>query len=322
MNAETFREWLDRQGHHTLRTCSSFWYDAAPRVLQAFPYHWTVQPQEAELIGLLRRERAVCLRYSTTVDSPKGCISYHAVCGRKGYSLNDLSGRSRQNVRIGLKNCTIELISLERLAEEGWNLEADTSDRQNRESQFTNKSFRKKILSARGLPGFEAWGAIVKGSLAAYILAVQTGETIELLQQACHRDHLKQRINNALSFSLTQMFLNRSEIKSVFYTLQSLDAPASIDEFKFRMGYVPMPVRQRVVFHPFVTPLANQVAYECLSAIANYWPKRRLLAKAKGLLRFYLQGEKPLSIQEWPPSLLDAKGSISGSQRELADPPK
>jgi hypothetical protein len=77
-----------------------------------------------------------------------------------------------------------------------------------------------------------------------------------------------------------------------------------------------------VVFHPFVTPLANQVAYECLSAIANYWPKRRLLAKAKGLLRFYLQGEKPLSIQEWPPSLLDAKGSISGSQRELADPPK
>ncbi len=84
---------------------------------------------------------------------------------------------------------------------------------------------------------------------------------------------------------------------------------------------VTVAVASNEMARPIIAKLVN-VSLECLSAIANYWPKRRLLAKAKGLLRFYLQGEKPLSIQEWPPSLLDAKGSISGSQRELADPPK
>ena len=37
MNSETFAEWLRRQGHRVYRTASSYWYEAGPRVLQAFP---------------------------------------------------------------------------------------------------------------------------------------------------------------------------------------------------------------------------------------------------------------------------------------------
>ena len=305
MNAEIFGEWLKRQGHHVIKTRTIYWYNAAPLVFQAFPYNWTVHPNDNELIGLLSRERGICLRYSTTVGSPVGCISYHAVCNRKSYGLLDLSSKTRQNVRTGLKSCTVEQIPLERLADEGWKIEADTCDRQGRKSQFTATGFRKRILAAKGLPGFEAWGAIVKGNLAAYILAFQMGDTIEMLMQACHRDFLKRRVNNALSFTLTQMFLNRNEIKSIFHTLQSLDAPASIDEFKFRMGYVPMSVRQRVVFHPILKPFAVNRSYALLDALSKHKPKSRMIAKAKGLLRFYLQGERPLIDQEWPEPLLN-----------------
>ena len=73
MNADIFAEWLRIQGHNVVRTTSSYWYDASPRIYQAFPYHWLIQPTEIELLSLLRQKRAIALRYSTPIESPLGC---------------------------------------------------------------------------------------------------------------------------------------------------------------------------------------------------------------------------------------------------------
>jgi hypothetical protein len=72
MNAEAFAEWLRRQGHHVVRTASCYWYDVGPRVYQAFPYHWIVDPVEDELIEVFRKGIAIALRYSTALDGPFG----------------------------------------------------------------------------------------------------------------------------------------------------------------------------------------------------------------------------------------------------------
>jgi len=111
MNADIFAEWLRRQGHSVVRTTSSYWYDKSSRVYQAFPYHWVINPTEEELIDLLRKKRAIALRYSTPVGSVSGCISYHVVYDEPSYTLDGLDRRSRQNIRKGLKNCRVEPIS-------------------------------------------------------------------------------------------------------------------------------------------------------------------------------------------------------------------
>ena len=72
MNAETFAEWMRRQGHHVFRTASSYWYDAGPRVLQAFPYHWLITPDEKEIRDLMLRHGIAAVRYSTPLDFPDG----------------------------------------------------------------------------------------------------------------------------------------------------------------------------------------------------------------------------------------------------------
>ena len=59
MNAEIFSEWLRRQGYIVVKTESSYWYDAWPRVFQAYPYHWVIQPEQAEINALLRVELRV-----------------------------------------------------------------------------------------------------------------------------------------------------------------------------------------------------------------------------------------------------------------------
>jgi len=317
MNAEIFAEWLRRQGYKVTQTSSSYWYEANPRVYQAYPYHRVIQPDEEELSTLLRQNQAIALRYSTPIDNPLGCISYHAVIDQPDYALEKLDRRSRQNIRTGLKNCSVENISIERLAEEGWALEEDTANRQQREIASSQEAWRRRYMAAADLPGFEAWGALVDGRLVASLLAFQCGDCCELISQQCHRDFLNIRVNNALTFVATQTINSRPGVQSIFYALQSLDAPPSVDEFKFRMGYYAKPLRQRVVFHPWIRSQANGFTHALLLKLLKRNPSSRLFAKAEGMLRFYRLGLQPLTAQEWPDRLAESKEKLLGLQNTV-----
>ena len=307
MNAGIFAEWLRAQGYHVFRTASSYWYDAGPRVLQAFPYHWVIRPTEKELLDCLVQNRAIALRYSTPVDNTVGRLSYHAVYDKPNYKLNDLERRTRQNIRKGMKNCRVESVPFELLAEDGWLLETDTATRQGRKVMMSKDIWRKRYLSAADLPGFEAWGAFAEDRLVASLITFQMEDCCEMISQQCHRDYLKARVNNALSFLITQKMVERIGIKSIFYTIQSLNAPASVDEFKFRMGYRAKPVRQRIVFHPVLAPIFNKFTYSVVQRIFNQKPENSSLAKMEGMLRYYLEGKYPLTEQDWPNCLIGCK---------------
>jgi hypothetical protein len=309
-SVETFACWLERQGRRVVRTESSCWHSEGVRALQAFPYHWTIEPGERELVELLWKQRAVCLRYSAPICSPLGCVSYHVVREGPGYDLQSLGKWARKNVRRGLRNCCVEAISFDRLAEEGWALQCDTLKRQQRRLRVTAEDWRVRCLAAKDLPGFEAWAAMVSRRLAASVITFRMDDCVYLLSQQCHHEFLTAHVNNSLSFRVTQEMLRRSGVRSVFYSLHSLDASASMDEFKFRMGYAARVVRQRVLFHPVLERLANPSVHALVRAARVLIPGHPVLAKAEGLLRFRLQGKRPLSQQDYPASLV----------RQLADP--
>ncbi len=79
MNAETFATWLRRQRYQVYRTPSSYWFNAGPHVLQAFPYHWQITPGRNETDVLMLKHGIIALRYSTPLTSLKGKVSYHVV---------------------------------------------------------------------------------------------------------------------------------------------------------------------------------------------------------------------------------------------------
>jgi hypothetical protein len=306
VNTDVFAEWLRRQGHHVERTVSSYWFDQGPRTYQAFPYHWLIEPRHDELVDFLRRTRGIGLRFSTPLTASEGQISYHAVYEDRPYDLECLGKWARKNVRRGLRSCTVEPISWERLAEDGWGLQADTLDRQGRELHLSPEIWQRRCMSASDLPGFEAWGALVEGRLAASVITFTLDDYVYMLYQQCHRDYLANHVNNALSYTVSEAIMERSTIRGILYGLHSLDAPPSVDEFKFRMGYSAKAVRQRVVFHPLLRPLFNDMTHRLLRAGLARRPGSSGLAKAEGLVRFYLSGKKPLSQQAWPSPLLDA----------------
>ncbi|HUO24466.1 MAG TPA: hypothetical protein VMU61_02295 [Candidatus Aquilonibacter sp.] len=288
MNVEIYSEWLRRQGQTVLRSPSSYWHSAGFGVCQAFPYHWLIQPPAEELRELMAGARVAALRYSLPAGGPGGNPSYHVIYQADDYGLESLRSWARKNVRRGLRQCEVTPISFARYVEEGWELRLDTLARQGRRVQESQRDWRRRYLAAAELPGFEVWGAMVQGRLAATLVVFQLDNWFYLLYQQCHSGYLREHVNNALSFTVTRNLVGRPATRGVFYGMQSLDAPSSVDEFKLRMGYEARPVRQSVAFHPVLALLANRFSQQALRAAKGLRPGSRWLAKTEGLLRLHL----------------------------------
>ena len=310
MIADSFAEWLLRQGHKVIQTESSYWVESGPRIFQAFPYHQVINPPIDELNSLLTRNQAIGLRYSTLWNEPVGMASYHVTFTGREYPLVSLPKKARHDVQRGMNAASIEPISFERLASDGWRLRADTLQRQGRIGAETQAWWQNLCQSADGLPGFETWAAIVNGQLAASLIAFTNGDCCSILYQQSRTEYLSLGVNNALTFVFTDDVLKRPGQPWIFYGLHSLDAPPSVDEFKFRMRYTAKPVRQRVVFHPWLAPLFNSASYAALRGLLHLMPGNPTLTKTEGMVRFYLEGKRPLEQQTWPSPLLQNKDSL------------
>jgi hypothetical protein len=309
MNPEIFAEWMRRQGRRVFRTTSSYWYEAGPHILQAFPYHWLISPSEAETKELMTTNRIISLRYSTFLNSAVGKISYHIIL-HNPYGLETLKANARNGVKRGLSHCSVEQISFERLATEGWPLQQDTLERQNRLRSMTRSDWERICRSAFDLPGFEAWAAVSNGELAAALIVSQINNTWCVPYSLSHRRFLNDHVNNALFYSVSRSLLARDGVEGIFFTVQSLDAPPSVDDFKLRMGLIPKPVRQRVEFHPWIRPVATSTAHKVFANLLHHDSENPLIAKAEGMLRFYVEGKQPFTCQHWPECLVSQKDEM------------
>jgi hypothetical protein len=131
-----------------------------------------------------------------------------------------------------------------------------------------------------------------------------------ILYQQSPSEYLQFVVNNVLTCKVTKNALSRSKSMRLFYGLHSLDAPPSVDEFNFRIGYSAKPVRQRVASHPKIAPIFNQFTNFVLKLAHEIFPGNPTFAKGEGLIRFYMEGKKPIEKQQWPKALIEQRESI------------
>ena len=317
MNPDVFADWLVRQGHRVVRTASSYWYDAAPGVFQAFPYHWVITPVGTEIQDLMLRHGVVAVRYSAPIGFHRGLASYHVIL-QKPYTLDMLKAQARNGVKMGMSRFAIQQISFERLATEGWALQRDTLDRQGRLRSMNREGWERLCRAARDLTGFEAWAAVSpEGELAAAVIAARLEDKFSVPFALSHRRFQGEHVNNALFFGVSQELLQREGVESLFFTVQSLDDPANVDEFKFRMGLQIKLVRQCVDFHPLLRPLATSAVHRWVRRLFDRDPSSPFLAKAEGMLRFHLEGRRPLEEQAWPERLQAERSRLAPAPEVL-----
>lgn len=310
-DVKVLAEWLRRRDCSVLKSDSSYWAGSGLGTYQAIPYHALITPPEMESKQFLWEHKATAIRYSTPLEAPSGSLSYHVVYERGEYSQKDLPKKARHDVKKGLSMAVIEPISFSRLSAEGWHLRHATLLRQGRPAAETEGWWQRLCLSAQGLEGFEAWGACVDGKLAAALLGFLCDDCYCILFQQSLTEYLHFGINNALTYVVTSETLPRPEVRQIFYGLHSLDAPASVDEYKFRMGYQAKPVRQRIQLFPSLRPLVNPFTHSLLKWGCRVFPENHIFSKAEGVFRFYLNGKLPAALQTPPEGLSAASRADS-----------
>jgi hypothetical protein len=312
MNAEIFAEWLRRQGHKVYKTRSSYWFDAAPRILQAFPYHWIITPDKDEIHEMMFKHGIIAMRYSAPPDHHEGKMSYHIVLN-KCYDIHSVKHQARNGVKRGLENFTVEEITFDRLKTEGWVLQEDTLIRQRRQGIMSQRQWDGLCSSAKELTGFHAFGAISGKQLAGALIVCQIDDMFTVPYSMSHCRYLHDHVNNALFFAVSCMLLKREKVEGIFFCVESLDAPENCDEFKLRMGFEPKIVRQNVAIHPLLKSVVTPSVYSLNRKLLEYFPSNPYLAKSAGMMRFYLEGRRPLNEQNFHSCLKDRLNLINGN---------
>jgi hypothetical protein len=218
-----------------------------------------------------------------------GKESYMIVCTDKNYDFASLDPHSaRRETRKGLENLTIRQMEICELAERISELDQDTLIRQGRKPQRqAEKKWKLYCSSAEGLEGFEAWGAFTGNNPAAFMMTYQMEDHFTILLQSSATRYLPLYPNNALVFFVTKLKLASPGVNAVYYGPQSLDAPESLDMFKFRMGFQKRPMKQAIVFTPVIRPFINGFMQKCIHWISSMVPKSDTFRKFEGLVRFY-----------------------------------
>jgi hypothetical protein len=313
MNAENFAEWLARQGHRIIKADSYYWYDAQPGFYFYFPYHRLIKPTDEELKHTLGDKPYIGARFFTPMDCV-GKVSYLTVCSDKNYDLTSIGAeqsrhqfgsvvpvvaalprywassarKTKKQTIKSLENFEIRQMNFKELAIIGNGLNHDTLVRQKRNpNTYKEKMWNLYCRSTEGLDGFEAWAAFYQKTLAAFLVGFQMEDHFTIIHQGSATKYLSLYPNNALIFLVTKTKLAQPNVGTVFYGPESLDTPASLDSFKFRMGFTKRAMKQAIIFNPIIKPFINNFTYKSIRLASTLAPTSNTLSKLEGIVRFY-----------------------------------
>lgn len=222
----------------------------------SFPYH---QPTHynADIDALFQsQKRILLLRYCEPLDG-NGVESHRIACTDKNYGLSCLSSRARTQTRRGLENCVVEKVNPADLKTSGFTLFNSTRIRQGRPLDgHAHKTWALYCDAASKINGFSAWGAWSGNNLASLLIGFQIGNCFNILRQASDSELVRQFPNNAVVYEATRQTLHRSDVTEISYGLAPIAKPVqSLDDFKQRMGYQAIPIRQNVASKSTIKPL-------------------------------------------------------------------
>lgn len=133
----------------------------------------------------------------------------------RGFGLESLPGKKRNQVRKGLKKCEVTLIpDVERHLEEIRGIYISQAERHTEHHELPETppeyyvdradEWRRRELRYLTTCGRETWGAFIDGRLAGFIVSPQI-ESVRIIEKAkCHTDFLSFNVNDALYFTVLE----------------------------------------------------------------------------------------------------------------------
>ncbi len=287
MSSDDYAGFLERMGHRVLRSRSTTWFNVSAGVYMNFPFHRPAEPEYSEISKVLGFG-GIAVRYTCAPEV--GRPSYKLVCLDKNYSLDSLPQKGRNRTRRGLETCSVRRLAFEELESTGaLRLNVETLMRQGRKVPANHDIYwRRYYDEASRTSAMQAWGSFVENELAAYLIACQIEDCMNILILRSHTNYLKANPNNALFYVFTQDSLRRTDIHEVSTGLESPQSDTSeLERFKSRMGFEKVPIGQRIEFNSLFRLLLKSGASSVLQRTLNKVSTKESVGKLAGILRWY-----------------------------------
>lgn len=282
MSDAALLNYFAKAGHTVAEGAGAGWYDAATRFYMALPFEKPVDALAVQAGGFLP-ENALGARFVSREG--QGRQSWALRCDHSGYDMQALSSNTRSKVRRGLASFKVGPISISKLADEGARLDAETRKRQNRSfSEAERKRWNLALAALEQTPQAEIWGAQIEGVLAAYAIALRSGNTSNITILRSGREFLPKYVNNALLYGYLEHALARDGLEYVSFGLEPLGRELPhLREFKESMGFRCVPLWQAVVLTPTLDRLLRSPAGVAIGFSAQFASRSEKLARLRSL---------------------------------------
>lgn len=251
-------DFCQKTGIKTFHRAGIFWQSMAMRLFVPTPTNSPISLSSEDL-SFMWKQGAWFVHFPVSIDFP-GVSSYAFVVQDKNYGFGSIkSSDRRHNIRRAFKYCSVERVSFELLKNEAAPLIADTYLRQGRDcGRNILDGWQSYFTVAATNPLFSAWGAFVKGALAATKVEFifRNGVQVEALFSST--DLLKYYPMNALLFVSTQQSINMEGISYVSYGMRPVTGEKeSLMSFKESMGFEKLAINERLELNPYLKPFFN-----------------------------------------------------------------
>jgi hypothetical protein len=208
---------FELRGREIAEAAGALWYSVPGRIFMSLPYQLLPDPDLAEVRAMLRRTRALGVRYPSV--RRHGFQSGLYVCRDKNYDLDAVEPGLRAKVTQGLENCEVRRATVDEMLQQGHQLNLDTMTRQNRfDPEFGEVSaWRRLVHALDACREIVPWGAFVGHRLAAYAITCQENGWLHILHRMSRQQDWQLRPNQALDFTIMNQLAVDDALETVCY---------------------------------------------------------------------------------------------------------
>jgi len=204
---------------------------------------------------------------------------YWVICDDHVYDLDDLKPKVRRDIRRGLRRTTVKPVSLDWIAEHGYEVYAKAFARYAFRSPLNREKFQKYLFKSIDMAEPEGWAVFADKQLIAWGSFYIRDNVVFMDDLKYDHEYNACNAMNALHFTVVKHYLAERGFEYITSGARNVSHQTHIHDFQYRMGWrkaycklglwlrpeinllIPSPVSEYLakIDKPFVTTLGRNI---------------------------------------------------------------
>ena len=267
MTADEFAELNKSLGHRVEYTQNHSWIFRDDKSVLSLPTLEDAFPSKAELNSLFYLGAKIVL-FKTDLSIKN---SYEYVFTGKTYGIECFESKIRNQIRKGLKDCTIANVTMDDMTGCGFNINRQTLEKHHRSVDYLDDKAKWTNYIATLMQYKDVYikGAYVGGILAVYVVFIKVCNKYYIYHPFMDKQFSASCPMNALIFTFINEVLERESTIDVSYGLASYSEKSGLDKFKKGMLFREMQCTRVVQVNQLLRIMVNGATHKLFKILCK-----------------------------------------------------